>query len=384
MSGKRKQDKNKNRKKMLYAVSVSALIALVGAAFFSPGWVFGIQDGRQCSDIVLEERESVDVAVLSTNYESSFYQRMVNFAENRTESADFYVASEELTDYQGLNTFLKSDRGLYRDNLIALMDMGLLTEAFFSCEVRDWKQYVVYSDDYAKGVNFILWYIELESEKEEGVTYKLLVEADTGEVYGIHADSGGVWNDRYNKVFDDFNLNLNRFLGFSTYEDYLYLWENTAYYFSGLTETDFYDWFGYFLYDRGLLNAVLYKYDSELVDADLYKESYYNEIYGKEAVNKTGTNATDAIVSIEWPEEDMTMDELQWVEEWGDFLQKNPPLFRVLNDGNRLECSFPYGESSLAFRIEMAESVLFPWKIKDITIGFPAVYELIPEFTQFD
>ncbi len=89
MRGKRKQSKGKHSKKLLYIVSVSALIALVGVAFFSPGWVFGLQDGRQCRDTVLEERENTDVAVLSTNYETSFYQRMVNFAENRTESANF-------------------------------------------------------------------------------------------------------------------------------------------------------------------------------------------------------------------------------------------------------------------------------------------------------
>ncbi len=372
MRGKRKQSKGKHSKKLLYIVSVSALIALVGVAFFSPGWVFGLQDGRQCRDTVLEERENTDVAVLSTNYETSFYQRMVNFAENRTESANFYVASEELTDYQKLDAFLKSDHGIYRDNILTLVDMGLLSEAYFSCEVKDWKQYVIYSDDYAKGVNFILWYIELESTKEEGAAYKFLVEANTGEVYGIHADWGAMWSDRHNKAYGDYNLSLNRFLGLSTYEDYLHSWETTAYFFSGITETNFYDWYSYYLYERGFMEVIIHE-ETDKGDAN----------YDLDFVESTSTSKS-YLLNTEWEEAEMTADELQWVEQWGDFLQKNPPLFRSSNDGNRLEGTFPYGDSSLIFRIEIAESVPYPWKLQDITVGFPAVYELIPEFVRSD
>ncbi|MCM1063709.1 MAG: hypothetical protein NC420_04405 [Eubacterium sp.] len=348
MSGKRKQSRRRNKPqaRMVYAVSILTLTALVGMAFFSPGWFFGIQDSVRCSDTVLEERENVDVAVLSTNYESSFYQRMINFAENQDGSTHYYVASEELTDTAGLQDFLYSDNGLYNDRILALLEAGLITDRIFQCQVTAWKQYVIYSDDYAKGVNFILWYIELENPDESIGTYKLLLEANTGELYGLRADTGATIPE-----YSYSEHSLEEFLGV-TAEDILDEegWMILAYLYSGLTESNFFQY--YDLYHNAV--GSIYGYTTDFAGMEI-GDAAFSELRLKLGV----------------------ADEEE--EQWLDFLRIHPTML-VWDGGNRLEYTFPYGEGRLIFRMQMPESVYYPWKIRNITVGFPAIYELIPEF----
>lgn len=341
----------------MYAASILALTGLVGAAFFSPGWFFGIQDKKHCSDTVLEERENVDVAVLSTNYETSFYQRMINFAEKQMENVNYYVASENLTDYELLRDFLDSDKGLYRDSMWTLLEMNLLDERLFDLDYRvnAWKQYVIYSDDYASGVNFILWYIELEylAETKEYETCKLLLEAETGEIYGIYAGTGRTlvdYESYYRKYLDKKEI-LSLLQCFDSYDSTMIEdgWSILAYLYSGLVESDF--WQYYELYNL----AVNRIYD-EVSMAEL--QVYMNE--EEQVKAKMGID-----------------NEME--EEWMEFLSTYPTM-QVWDDGNRLECTFPYGKGRMVFRMQMAESIEYPWTLRDITIGFPAIYELIPEF----
>lgn len=364
MSGKRKRSRsrkknkyqNKYQKKGIYAVAALAVVALVGVAFFSPGWLFGFQDRRQYDNIVLEERENVDVAVLSTNYENSFYQRMVNFAESQANRTNFYVTVEELTDYQRLRTFLESDAGLYGEDIGILISTQMISTYIVEAEISAWKQYVIYSDDYAKGVNFILWYIELEHPDEAIGTYKLLLEANTGELYGLYADTGGIqipyetangmsmgWNINANKC------SLNELLGFTSMESYGDAWQTMAYFYSGLTETDFFDFYELFY---SVIREIYGK-----VYIDVWNAVVPEQTYG-EILEKMGMENN----------------------EWGDFLRTNAPLMLVRDDGNRLECIFPYGESQMVFQMQMAESISYPWMLRSVTIGFPDIYSLIPEF----
>lgn len=341
---------NMRRDMLVYVVAILALSVLIGVAFYSPGWIFRLQDGRQCSDTVLEERENMDVAVLSTNYETSFYHRMINFAENQGSNTNYYVASEELTDYEQLREFLYSENGLYNDRIWALIDIAVLTDEIFECEINAWKQYVIYSDDYTKGVNFILWYIELEHPEESIGTYKLLLEADTGELYGLKAYTGGTYFSSimgYNKdlIYYDYSLEdyFSLVSGFSFYTE---AWMTFAYFYSGLTESNFFQF--YELYHGAV--------DRAITDADM---KVINSAVLNEVKQKIGIEDVD--------------------DQWLNFLSPAPALI-VWDEGNRLECNFPYGESSLIFRLQMAESVPFPWTLHNITIGFPAIYELIPEF----
>jgi len=361
MSGKRKQSRstqqsiNKRRNRQSYAAAILTLTALVGIAFFSPGWVFGFQDSRQCSDMTLEERENVDVAVLSTNYESSFYQRMINFAENQTENTEYYVASEELTDYRQLREFLESENGLYRDSILSLLEAGLITNHIFECEISAWKQYVIYSDDYTKGVNFILWYIELE-HPDMG-TYKLLLEANTGEFYGMQADTGRTLAEyaRFDKKAVGMKYSLTDYLSIASEQVLDDIWYVLAPFYSGLSISDFYRFREQYVQLMEEMSGTVSMRASNYSTGELVEESYPEE-NGEKLREMLGTDSL-----------------------WIDFVQ-NYPTILIEEDGNRLQCTFPYGEGSLSFRMQMTESVNYPWTLQNLTVGFPAIYSLIPEF----
>lgn len=366
MSGKRKQSRRRRKRRgdlqtrMIYVASILVLTSLVGVAFFSPGWVFGFQDNIRCRDQVLEERENVNMAALSTNYEPSFYQRMANFAEDPA-GTSYYVASEELTDYDRLQDFLDSENGLSSGRIWSLIQAGLVTEHIFSCEISVWKQYVIYSDDYTKGVNFILWYIELVHPSETIGTCKLLVEAETGEIYGIKADLGEVFfssDMRYDRDTIYYEHSLEECLGFPSGEMYGEEWELLGLFFSGLTLSDFYDLTDRYLSAGGVIEKVFYDNESAGKTVNM-------QVSGEELDEiKLKLGATDEV-------------EGRLIDFLGTY-----PAMTVWDSGNRLEYVFPYGDSSLIFRMQMAESVPHPWRLRDITVGFPEIYELIPEFQE--
>lgn len=363
MSGKRKQSRSRRRRRnnfqtrLTYAASILVLTALVGVAFFGPGWVFGFQDNIRCRDRVLEERENVNVAALSTNYEPSFYQRMVNFAEDPA-GTSYYVASEELTDYDKLQNSLDSDSG----RIWPLINMGLVTDQIFSCEITEWKQYVIYSDDYTKGVNFILWYIELTHPSETIGTYKLLVEANTGEIYGIKSAVGETFftpEMKYDRDIIYYERSLEECIGFPSGEMYGDEWAFLALFFSGLSLPDFYEFSDLYFAAAPVIHEKMMQ-ENAVVDESL------DEGLTREEVNeiKLKLGITDEV------------DE-RWIEFLGTY-----PVASVWDKGNRLDYIFPYGDSSLIFRMQMAKSVPHPWRLRDITIGFPEIYELIPEFVE--
>ena len=60
----------------------------------------------------------------------------------------------------------------------------MIWESYYS--VVTWKQYVIYSDHFEEGVNFILWYIEMQDE--DGGTLKLLTDAEDNTLYGIKTE----------------------------------------------------------------------------------------------------------------------------------------------------------------------------------------------------
>ena len=324
--------------------------------------------------MVLGERENIDVAVLSTNYETSFYRRMVNFAENQNNQTNFYVASEELTDYQQLQDFLESENGLYRNEIAVLMELDLITSNIYQCEIRNWKQYIIYSDDYTQGVNFILWYIELEHPGEE--TYKLLLEADTGEFYGLQADTGGIWTTGYNTkgISDNSSVTLDRYMGFTTMANFYEAWYSLAYIFSGLAEEE-----SFFEYYNALYVNLLNWFDSTGRKASV-KMYDGGSGFGNAQIDYPENMAvTNEILRI--------LKDLQELEDgddvrWANYIQQNLPMVVVQNGGNRLESTFPYEDGQLDFRMETPQDITFPWILHDITVGFPAIYSLIPEFNE--
>lgn len=177
--------KKREKKIILYLVMLSLLLG----AFLLPQVVFRIQDRILCRDITLGQRESMDVEALSISYEKSLAVRMTNFAEGLEGNDKFYVTSQELEISREITDFLHSESVLSQNMIIALVEGGMLPYEIWNddFEITQWKRYVIYSDDYAKGVNYILWYIEMQAS--DGSVFKLLVDAEDATIYGLRTEN---------------------------------------------------------------------------------------------------------------------------------------------------------------------------------------------------
>lgn len=169
-------------------IAVLTLCLLITAALAVPQAVFGIQDSLLYGESVLRPQEDIDFTALSTNYESSLYQRMRNFAEAVEKGESFYVDEKDLILTEEVADIL--DDAFANTLFFYLAEMGLISERVFEpvgenteASILQYKQYVVYNDDYAQGVNFILWFLELEIEP--GRKLSLLMDAQDYTVYAV-------------------------------------------------------------------------------------------------------------------------------------------------------------------------------------------------------
>lgn len=176
--------REKRKRAVGYIAGTAALAVLVLIAFFLPRLVFGLQDSYRCREDSFAVQEEQDITLLTTSYEPSLYQRLLRYAEDCREGKEIYVVSKELEPNQELYDFLDSSIGLKQDAVALWLDMNLIPYAmFYDSEVSVWSQHVIYSDSYAGGVNFILWSIEMKTKS--GSVCRLLLDAETGSVYGI-------------------------------------------------------------------------------------------------------------------------------------------------------------------------------------------------------
>lgn len=347
---RRKNAERKHRSMKAYAAGAIALAALIFAAFFLPQLVFHVQDDLRCRDYQFDMQEVQDITLLSTSYETSLYNRLLRFAEDEQSGAKLYVTSQEMTPNQELYDFLESVEGLQQSNILMLMDTGLFSYSLiYDYQVTDWKQYVIYSDNYARGVNFIIWYIELE--QESGAVLRLLLDAETGSLYGIQSDYEAMREQA--KVYSDtmreqaagekkvYSNTLIDFLGviFGSAYNMAEAWMSLAYCYGGFDErADF------FAESEKLLQEMeSYGYDTEI---DGYLKAPYAE------------------------------KEISWIG--------NDSQWSVRDYGKELEFVFPYGEYSQKFLLNMSGDVIYVEDyyamLADVTVGFPSIYELIPEF----
>lgn len=333
MSGEK--NRRKNRSSKIYAVGAVVLAALIFAAFFAPQLIFHIQDNLLCRENRFDIQEEQDITLLSTSYETSLYNRLLRFAEDEQTGAQMYVTARELTPNQELEEFLHSDIGLQQDVIWLLADSGMIPYELLEenqYRATEWKQYVIYSEDYNRGVNFIIWYVRLESTN--GFVYRLLLDAQTGSVYGIQSDNSA-WLAQQGNIKVEEHITLSEFLGISieSETDGMDAWTSLAYYFGGFQEKEYF------------VTEMEERYENLAIDGYL-KEPYLDK--------------TDILWSKEYVSKRVTDNEV-----WYSF-------------------TFPYGEYSLDFRIRQDSDVFFVEKyynvVVDMTIGFPDIYELIPEF----
>lgn len=329
----------KHRRVKTYAAGTIALAVLILAAFFLPQLVFYVQDGLRCEDYQFDRQEAQDITLLSTSYETSLYNRLLRFAEDEQSGAKLYVTSQDLTPNQELYDFLKSGDGLQQSAIMLLADTGLFDYSlFYNYQVADWKQYVIYSDNYARGVNFILWYIELE--QETGAVLRLLLDAETGSLYGMQSDYEAM-REQTTELKKGYSDTLIDFMSaiFGSAYDMAALWISFAYHYGGFDERE----------------AFLAECEELLAEM---------ESYGY-------TAAVDGYIEEPYEEE------MSWTGV--DF------LWSVRDYGKELELVFPYGEYSQKFLLSMPGDVFYAkdyyTMLTDVTVGFPSIYELIPEFT---
>lgn len=197
--------KKERKSRVLYAAGAFGLLVVLLCAFFVPQILFRIRDGYLCRDVTYEEREKTDLSLLSSDYETSLFRRLQNFSDGLYRGRDYYVSVEELPvteeTYREIDWRKLADYNQGNYILPMLWEAGLLSRQDFSeniyedvifieprnstTAIHTWKQYVIYSDNYSEGVNFLIWYFELTIDDNR---MKLLVDAEDMTVYGVWAE----------------------------------------------------------------------------------------------------------------------------------------------------------------------------------------------------
>lgn len=330
-----------------YVLVATVLMGLVLGAFLGPGFVFGLQDRYLCQDTELSMRESLDISVMTTFYEPSLGKRLWDFAEGLAQGTRYYVTSQE---YDEVTTELYDrledpdpDTGLYQELLYMFLDLSNLPYTIMEgFTIEQWKQYVIYSEDYAKGVNFILWYLKLQDVA--GIEFELLMDAEYGSLYAIRSPGNAETSVYMEGRETVLNKYAETFSGTETWNDKnkwgienkWTLWYNFSYLFEAM--------------DSELRDAIY----STLLGENLYLES-------------------------------LTQDERQYITR---LIQDNA-LCRITDGGNALCITLHYGEHPLSFDIRIIKTQI--WEDREdhyfeeyggFVMGLSDVYGLIPEFAQ--
>lgn len=344
---KRKRQPGAERKSRLRRSSwkrlgmACALVLLVAIAFYLPQVIFQVQDSLLCAKTILDEKESVDVEALGTTYEKSLYKRLLNFAEGLAAGEEFYVASQNLEVTQEVYDFLQAGVGLYEGIFTALIELDIIPVLFWEegVVVNQWKQYVIYSDDYAKGVNFILWYIEVKDSSDAVV--KLLVDAETGTMYAAKTEDN----------------------------QHFYYDSDGSYLYSDTWMEDVAPNFWYYLassYEASMAGEIT---------------SSWNVLNGESEVNFNNVDGEVGMSYVESYDETVQKEmTAKLAESQKESLRENAGYWK---EGRTMCFRLPYQEVSLEIRLEVGEVKkeskyinIYP----QVLAGIRQVYELIPEF----
>lgn len=322
-----------------YIFPATGLILLIVMAFLAPKLIFAVQDTRTCSEVKSGAWELMDVTSFDSAYETDLYSRLFRFASELADGRQFYVAAQSGIDREAVRQLLLPGEALYFNGLWLLIDCGLLPVDVQVYDILETKQYVIYGEDFAEGVNFIVWYIELGTDGEEPFV-KLLVDARTGEIYAAAADSRILpWYDLKNSKNGNAEPSLQKRLGMLD-EDMPELAVNFAYWFGGAENADY-------IYVYGQYQ------DQIAVD---YTEGYYT------ILDADGQNTELSEEEAEKLQELMT--EATW---------------RINDGGNDIGFAFPYGSCSLEFEMRLTDR---EGAEGTVLIGFPEIYNRIPGFTE--
>lgn len=358
---KRKSEHDRRRRNILaYSLGTLGLVLLITAAFFGPRIVFAMQDDIRCGAVVSMSPEEVDITSFNTGYETDLYKRLERFAKGLAEDRQYYVTVQDMELTTEIMDWV-SEQGYYQESFQMLVfNLELIPEEMFFYELISWKRCVIYGDDFAGGVNFILWYLELGNDDKPVV--RLLVDGETGELYGVRTNFDAYLQDERKETR---NILLNLVDSYNIYTDEIWYWSFTlGNYYGGLQIYDMLSWLthmgcGYYPVDDVLYVDIPADYE------DLKRERAY--------VSMSVGKAVDS----DWADR-------YSVEEIQDFLKRL--RWQISEDGNCLDFDFPYHENILKFRVSLDGEVRWLNKSQirflDITFGFPEIYEKITVFME--
>lgn len=351
--------KKTKRKTVPHLTELLVIGGVVAIAFFTPQFLFYIQDRIQWGKTELSQREGMDVEALRSTYENSLYKRMNNYAEGLSAGDHFYIASKNLTVSQTLWDYLYSEKGFYQNIMDYLFYTNIIPFNFLDqdCEMEQWKQYVIYSDNYTEGVNFILWYIELLGI--DGMRLKLLTDAEDGTLYALKLE-GCQWLD-YGYETSAYESPLSE-------SDMLELWGICGIY---------YEAFESFTSDEELAEYI--KKSVGEMGEGIYLDG---ESEGDVTVNYRSqiTDGEEREFQLAYPVSedaiiDYVMSRIQVRTEDGE----NRIVFQLPYDSYSLEVLMKSRSRQAGLPDDMEGAYLM---YPDTTIGIRQIYEMIPEFSE--
>ena len=345
MKGSRKNLRHKGtrekhiyRTPLIFTGELLMLVFLLIAASYTPQLIFQVQDSFLWNKTIIDKRENMDVESISVTYEKSLARRMEVFAKGVMAKENYYATFQPLSENQDIYEYLNSDLGMFQDLILVYGEMQWIPYSFLAMEfsVNQWKQYIIYSDNYAEGVNFILWYIELQDM--EGRIMKLLMDAETGTVYAFKTE-----NNQHNEKEE-----IREYFDEQTMFMY---WEFLASY-----------------YEASSLEKI------EELAAD-----YMNDYEAKIKMQSEAHSMVNGNVYVyDWDIEKMRQEIDIMFQDNAGFWQKR----------NEMRFILPYGETSLDVCIILDKDSVFDdtmginyyFAFPNVTVGVRQIYEIIPEF----
>lgn len=355
-SKKKNEYDHRKRSILAYGLGTLGIVLLITAAFFGPMIVFAMQDDIRCGAVVSMSPENVDITSFNTGYETDLYKRLERFAKGLAEGRQYYVTVQDMELTTDIADWMASEQGYYQEGFQVLRwNLRLIPDEVFDFNLISWKRCVIYGDDFAGGVNFILWYIELGNSDKPAA--RLLVDGETGEIYGIRTnfdayfEAGAIPDNIQATMVDSYNIYDDDMWDLSIMLGNIY---------GGLETADMLNWLASIGIDYYPVDGITY------IAVSTEYEDYEADLREKEIMN-----------AADWLNR-YSVDEIQ------DFLQRLQ--WRVSEDGNCLDFDFPYEDSSLDFRIQLDGKIrrLKKWDngYIDMIFGFPEIYEKIPAFME--
>lgn len=357
-----------------YGAAVLALALLIIAAFLGPEIAFAVQDGIRCKVVVSASRERLDIASFNTGYETDLYRRLTRFAEGLAEGNQYYVTVQDMElspQFRLLSDFEKIAQNSSFEMLLYYLNMRW--EYVYDAEVTCWKQCVVYGDDFAGGVNFILWYLELNGNGDDSI--KLLADGETGEIYGLRrnfasfslkAETDISYDDLIaTRLQDSYHWMLDVVM---TYTDEM--WATCVILgdsFGGLDIAKRFSWLSEYGYSCAIVET-----EEGLEELRVVEDWEPN-------VNIWMESATETDVDVGLAGEEGGLEEQEYqLPEIEDFLTRL--RWREDEENRCLNFCYPFGKGELNLRFQLVSEIGNSTLFVDRIFGFPEIYELIPEF----